>query len=417
MYCAKGKIKQFFLIVSWGLYDLANQFFALNIVSLYFIRWLTIEKHVPEIFYSIAFSISTLVVAIITPVLGSISDILNKRMPFLIFFTLLSVAFTMMLGTTGIIVIELAFFAIANLGCQAAVVFYNALLTDVAPKEKIGLVSGFGRMLGYSGALVALYLIKPIVLKSGYQATFFPTGMWFLIFALPCLVGLKDKAGKGSIGLFSLLKKDKAAGILKDLKAGLRATYTLPGFSDFLKASFFGLCVVNVIIIFMSAYATNVFKLNETQIIHLVGFSTFFAIAGSLTAGYICDKLGSVRTLMAIFFLWEVSIVFGALVKTHTFYLGIGALVGISLGATWAVARALAIELTPEEKMGNGFGLFNLAGYLSAVMGALFWGGMLFCFSRFGVLSYRISLFSLSIFLVLGFVYLLRLVRILPVKA
>ncbi|HAH19642.1 MAG: hypothetical protein A2Y00_01515 [Omnitrophica WOR_2 bacterium GWF2_43_52] len=410
-------MRQFFLIVSWGLYDLANQFFALNIVSLYFVRWLTIEKQVPEIFYSIAFSISTLVVAIITPVLGSVSDILNKRMPFLIFFTLLSVIFTMMLGTTGNIVIELVFFAIANCGCQAAVVFYNALLVDVAPKEKIGLVSGFGRMLAYSGALVALYLVKPIVLKSGYQATFFPTGMWFLIFALPSMLFLKDKAKKENRGLFSLLKKDRAAGIVKDLKTGLRATYKLPGFSDFLKASFYGLCVANVIIIFMSAYATNVFKLNETQIINVVGFSTFFAIAGSLISGYICDRVGSVRMLMAIFFLWEVFILLGALVKKPSMYLGIGALAGISLGATWTVARALAVELTPEEKMGNVFGLFNLAGYLSAVMGALFWGAMLFCFSRFGVLSYRISLFSLSIFLVLGFVYLLRLVKALPVKA
>ena len=103
--------------------------------------------------------------------------------------------------------------------------------------------------------------------------------------------------------------------------------------------------------------------------------------------------------LMAIFFLWEVFILLGALVKKPSMYLGIGALAGISLGATWTVARALAVELTPEEKMGNVFGLFNLAGYLSAVMGALFWGAMLFCFSRFGVLSYRISLFSLSIFL------------------
>ena len=410
-------MRQFFLIVSWGLYDLANQFFALNIVSLYFVRWLTIEKQVPEIFYSIAFSISTLVVAIITPVLGSVSDILNKRMPFLIFFTLLSVIFTMMLGTAGNVVIELVFFAIANCGCQAAVVFYNALLVDVAPKEKIGLVSGFGRMLAYSGALVALYLVKPIVLKSGYQATFFPTGMWFLIFALPSMLFLKDKAKKENRGLFSLLKKDRAAGIVKDLKTGLRATYKLPGFSDFLKASFYGLCVANVIIIFMSAYATNVFKLNETQIINVVGFSTFFAIAGSLISGYICDRVGSVRMLMAIFFLWEVFILLGALVKKPSMYLGIGALAGISLGATWTVARALAVELTPEEKMGNVFGLFNLAGYLSAVMGALFWGAMLFCFSRFGVLSYRISLFSLSIFLVLGFVYLLRLVKALPVKA
>jgi len=109
------KIKNGFLILSWALYDLANQFFALNVVSLYFVRWITLERQAPEILYSIAFGISTFFVAISAPVLGAISDISSRRKPFLIYLTLLSIIFTMVLGVSQNILLGLLFFMIANL--------------------------------------------------------------------------------------------------------------------------------------------------------------------------------------------------------------------------------------------------------------------------------------------------------------
>ena len=83
----KEKIKDATSVLSWALYDLANQFFALNVISLYFVRWVTLEKKSPEIFYSIAFGISMFFVAILAPILGTISDIRGKRKVFLIYFT------------------------------------------------------------------------------------------------------------------------------------------------------------------------------------------------------------------------------------------------------------------------------------------------------------------------------------------
>lgn len=410
----KEKVKKGVLILSWGLYDLANQFFALNVVSLYFVRWVTIERAFPEIFYSISFGISTFLVAISTPILGSLSDILNKRMPFLISLTLLSIIFTMILGISENIFVGLLFFAIANFGCQAAIVFYNALMVDIAPKNKIGLVSGLGRMLGYGGALLALYLIRPVVLRSGYQATFFPTAILFLIFALPCMLFLKDKKAKDkeNISLVSLLKKDRIFEIFKQLKDTLLNPHRFPGLPDFLKAAFFGLCVVNTIILFMSVYASKVFRLSEVQIINLVAFSTLFAIGGSFISGYVSDRIGASRCLMAIFTLWGISLSAGAFVRSISLYWLIGALVGIALGSTWTVSRALAIRLVPVEKIGEVFGLFNLVGYLSGIAGSLFWGLILLFFSRWGELGYRITLLSLTVFLSFAFVFLLRIKKL-----
>ncbi|MBU4346307.1 MAG: MFS transporter [Candidatus Omnitrophica bacterium] len=398
------------LILSWALYDLANQFFALNVVSLYFVRWLTLEKNMPEIFYSVSFGISTLFVALSAPLLGAVSDETQRRRPFLVYLTLLSIVFTMLLGIPKSILLGLIFFAIANFGCQAAIVFYNALMLNIAPKNKIGLISGLGKMFGYSGAILALYLIKPIVLKSGYQAAFLPTGILFLIFSLPCMIFIKDKPSpKVKIKLTSFFNKGKIIEILKTLRHIAFDTYKYPGLSNFLKASFFALCSVNVVILFMSVYATQVFGLNEVQIINLLAFSTFFAIVGSLLSGFISDYLGHKRFLSIVFCLWIICFLLGALARDIRLYWFIGAMVGVALGSTWVVSRALAVSLAPEEKIGEVFGLFNLFGYLSGAVGSLFWGLILLFLHPLGPWGYRIALLSLIIFMLLGFIFLLRI--------
>ena len=397
------------MIFSWALYDLANQFFALNIVSLYFVRWLTVEKKVPEIFYSISFGVSLFFIAVFAPLLGAISDELNRRRPFLIYLTLLSVLFTMILGLSNNAFVALSFFVIANFGCQTATVFYNALMVNITPPGKAGLVSGFGKMLSYSGAVLALYLVKPLVLRSGYRATFLPTGILFLVFALPCLLFIKDQGKKREVDLASFLRKEKIAGIFNSLRAAGFSSRVLPGVRDFLMASFFGFCAVNVIIIFMSIYATRVFALNEAQIINLISFSTLFAILGSIASGYISDRVGAKKSLITVYVLWVVSFALGACVRSESLYFLVGALVGVALGGTWVITRALAIELVPAERIGEVFGLFNLVGYLSGIVGALFWGLMLLFLAPLGAAGYRIALFSLNLFILLGGFFILRI--------
>lgn len=390
------------------MYDLANQFFALNVISLYFVRWLTLEKQAPEIFYSISFGISTIFVAASAPILGTISDLTSRRRPFLVFLTLLSIVFTMLLGM-GNLLLALIFFIIANYGCQAAVVFYNAMMVNIAPKDKVGLISGLGKMFGYSGAIIALYLIKPVVIRSGYQAAFLPTGILFLLFSLPCMLFIKDRKPQGKIELLSFLKKEKIQQIFMTLKETAFGAHRFPGLLDFLKASFFGLCAVNAVILFMSVYASKVFGMNESEVINLITFSTFFAIFGSIFSGFISDYLGAKCCLAIVFILWGLCFLTGAFAGSFFLYWVIGAVVGVALGATWVVSRALAIRLVPEERMGEIFGLFNLVGYLAAIVGGFVWGLTVLFFSSFGEWGYRMTLLCQIPFMALGFIFLMRI--------
>ncbi|MCG2710965.1 MAG: MFS transporter [Candidatus Omnitrophica bacterium] len=403
--------KSNFLILSWAMYDMANQFFALNIVSLYFVRWITLEKGAPEIFYSIAFGLSTILIALLAPILGTIADIRHRHRHFLIFFTMLSVIFTICLAFTEDIFMALLFFAIANIGCQTAVIFYNALMLTISPDRRKGLVSGLGKMFGYFGAIIALIFTKPIIIRQGYQATFFLTGCLFFLFSLPCLIFVKDKSAYTKPVMPALLNKKLIVDLFRRLRTTLFTSKQYSGLREFLKAAFFGLCVVNVTMLFMSIYVTKVFGLNDIEIINFVAFATIFAIIGSIGSGVVSDWIGYKRTMMGIFSFWILCL-FGAALAIPPFHWMIGALAGISLGSTWVVSRALVISVVPREMAGEAFGLFNLVGYLSAAVGPIVWGLLLLAMGHLGALGYRLALMSFIPFLIVGSIFLLRVPNI-----
>lgn len=397
------------MIFSWALYDLADQFFAINIVSLYFVRWVTIEKNAPEIFYSLAFGLSMFLVAVLAPIFGEISDITGRRKPPLVYLSALCILSTIALSRVDGILPGLFFFVIANFGCQTAVVFYNALLINVANNERVGLVSGFGRMFGYIGAILAMYIVRPLVLRDGYQAAFLPTALLFLVFSIPCLIFVKDQKNERQIKFSSALNKEKVFSIFKKIKQDFSDALKIRGLSDFFKASFFGLCAVNVILLYISLYVTRVFGLDEIEITNLLVFSTLFAIGGSFFSGFLSDYIGFKKSLFIIFILWIICIFSGALVRDKNLFHFIGAMVGATLGATWTVMRAAAIKLVPQGRIGETFGLFSLLGYASSIVGSFYWGAALLLFPPMEEFSYRMAILSLEIFLVLALIFVSRL--------
>jgi MFS-type transporter involved in bile tolerance (Atg22 family) len=98
----------------------------------------------------------------------------------------------------------------------------------------------------------------------------------------------------------------------------------------------------------------------------------------------------------------------GALARNVYLYWFIAALVGLTLGSTWVIFRALALNLVPAEKIGEIFGLFNLVGYLSSILGSLFWATLLLLLNPLGELRYRIALLSLALFMLLSLIFLWR---------
>ena len=93
-----------------------------------------------------------------------------------------------------------ALVVLANIGFEAALVYYNAYLPDIAPREKRGLVSGIGFATGYAGSVAGLLVALPLVSKGKFDLTWLSVSI-FAIFSIPSFVYLpSDRPGtKGFI--------------------------------------------------------------------------------------------------------------------------------------------------------------------------------------------------------------------------
>lgn len=388
-------------ILSWSMYDFANTIFAMNVISLYFALWVTVDMKGEDILYSWVLSGSMLLAAVSSPIMGAISDRLGRRMPFLMFFTLICCVFTALIGLANKLVLGLLFFAIANFCYQTAAIFYNALLPQISTKGRIGRVSGYGVSLGYCGAIAGLLLVRPFVLKMGRQAAFIPTAILFLLFSLPCFLFVKDRV-VDKRNKFELQIKET----FRKIKETLMHIREYPALFNFLIASFIALNAINTVMVFMSVYTKKVMGFTDPEIITFYIVSTVFAIPGSFVTGFIADRFGAKRTLSIVLGLWCISILLAAISFSKIAFWIVGPLVGICLGATWTSSRALVVDLSPPQMLGEVFGFYGLVGKSASIIGPLIWGLCVWTFGFLGILKYRLAILSLLLFLVLGLIIL-----------
>ena len=374
----------------------------MNIISLYFPLWVTVDKGGEDILYGSALSLSMILVAFSMPLLGVFSDRMGRRIPLLMGLTLLSVFFTGLIGVCDHLMLGLLFFVLANYGYHAALVPYDALLPRVSRGSKVGKVAGIGVALGYVGAILGILMVKPFVSEAGRGASFIPTAFLFLVFSLPCFFMVKEERRKAATFSWRNIREE----VVK-IKTTLFNTTKYPGLLRFLIANFIYCDAVNTVIAFMSIYAHQVIGFSDSMIRIFLIVSTTFAVAGSLVFGWVTDRLGAKRTLMVVLCIWIAGLVM-AIVSFSTFmFWMVGPIVGIALGGTWVSARALVVDLSPPEKIGEIYGLYNMGGKFGFILGPLVWGAIVWTFGGLGILKYRIAIGSLLLFLA-GGLYLLR---------
>ena len=153
-------------IFSWSMYDFANQPFTTVIItflySAYFAKGIAPNEEIGLILWSRGITTTALVVAIISPLMGAIADQGGYRKFSLIFWTWVCIigSFFSFYALPGETYKALFCIIIANIGFEMGGVFCNAYLPDIAPKKKVGRISGYGWSFGYVGGLIALFYIN-----------------------------------------------------------------------------------------------------------------------------------------------------------------------------------------------------------------------------------------------------------------
>jgi MFS transporter, UMF1 family len=357
----------------------------MNVISLYFALWVTIDHGGDDILYSIALSISMLAVAISTPFLGAISDKTGKRRYPLIGLTLLCVFCTGLIGTTNHLWMGLILFMIANYGYQSALVFYNGMLPSISRGSHVGLVSGYGVALGYLGSIVGMLMVKGYVESDGRSAAFLPTAGLLLFFSLPCFLFVQDPESEQASSPVTFKET------LGKLKQTFRCIRQYRSMIRFILIHFLVLDAVNTIIAFMAVYASKVIGLSGGQITNFLICSTVAAMIGSWVIGFLVKHKGVIWSYWLVLGLWVVALSLAAISQNETLFWFVGPIAGVGMGGVWVVSRAFIIELSPSEKVGEFFGFYGMAGKVASIMGPMLWGGVVWALDTTETLKYRVA--------------------------
>ena len=393
-------------IASWSLYDFANTIFSMNVISLYFALWVTVDHGGQDIFYSAALSGSMFAVAISVPLFGAISDQTGRRRGPLTLLTIISVIATALIGQASQLWAGICLFVIANYCYQSALVFYNGMLPAVSRHSSVGMVSGYGVALGYMGSIAGLLLIKPFVETGGRPAAFLPTALMFLIFALPCFFFVKDPDPKPF-----RIDTGKAFRTLKNTLVNAAQYHVL---LKFIGIHFLILDVVNTVIAFIAVYAHKVIGFTDSQITTFLILSTTFAMLGSWLIGQQVKYKGTVPSYWTVLCLWLAALTLIVVSPGESLFWVAGPLAGMGMGGVWVVSRTIVVELSPPEKVGEFFGIYGLAGKMASIVGPLIWGSVVWLFQDTQTLKYRAAIFSLLLITIITLILFGRLQKHIP---
>jgi len=423
-------------IFSWSIYDFANQPFTTIILtfiySTFFVDFIALDSSSGSIMWGRAVSISSICIAILSPIMGAVADSGGYRKIFLIFWTWVCVVFSYLLyyPLQGDIFYSLLFFVIANIGFEMGGVFLNAYLPAIAPKDKIGRISGYGWSFGYVGGLIALCIsfiffvqpenpINPLTgellnKSSGEHIRIINVliAVWLFIFSIPTFLFVKSKEKSKKIS-FAIIKNS-----FKSLKNTFAKIKIYKETIRFLIARLIYNDALITIFAFGGIYAKEVFSFTFNEIFLFGIILNVTAGIGAFLMGFLDDELGGKQTIqisnygfivacsLAIFSptVNELAIFKTVGIHGRTIFWLSGVLIGIFSGPNQAASRSLMSRLTPLDKKNEFFGFYAFSGKATAFLGP-------FLFSI--VVSFTDSLrYGLSVVLVLFIVgiYFLSLV-------
>ena len=412
---------------SWYFYDFGNSAYAsvilLAVFSAYF-KNVVVGGAEGTRLWGLAVGIAAIIVAVMSPILGSIADYAKSKKTFLILFTALSVVFTALLFFVrkGNVVTGMVFFILAEIGYRAAQVFYDALLTSVSTPENIGTVSGKGWAIGMLGGIAALLVVLvPIQLvgNSVIPYAFLITAVFYLASSIPMFLWVKE--------IHEEPAEQKEKGYIRVAFERLLHTFrSIKSYKEFLKYTIAFLIYNDGIMMLMDFAAiigATLFGMTQIQLILFVIVIQMSGAVGALLFGKISDRLSSKDSVVISLSILICCITALLFADKLIWFFVIGFFAGFSLSGAQAVSRSMVSQFAPPEKTTEFYGFLSVAGRTSTFVGPLVFGTISYRMHNYyanhgldALLSEQYGLLwaigSILLFLVVGLLLLLLVKRV-----
>lgn len=396
---------------SWILYDVGNSAYSVTITSAILpilFKSLTndagIAANRSTAYWGYSVSIATILVAVLAPILGTISDYRGFRKRFFLFFALMGILFTGALATVG----EgqwlrcLVIYIITVIGFAGSNVFYNSFLVDVTGKDRMDWISSSGFAFGYIGSVIPMTLGIMIIqypsllgvdTLGATRIAFIVTAVWWAAFTIPLLANVRQE----------YFIEPEPQPVKKSFIRLVKTFKNVVQYREiflFLVAYFFYIDGVDTVISMATVYGTDL-GISAVNLLIILLATQVVAFPFTLIYARLARIFSARVLILAAIVVYIIIVIFAFFVSNTLQFWILAMLVATSQGGIQALSRSYFGKIIPRENCGEFFGFYNIFGRFAAIIGPFLVGivSQLSGSSRYGVLS-------IAILFVTGFILL-----------
>jgi len=388
-------------VISWAFYDWANSAYSTTVMAgffpIFFEKYYSNPGDVIQSTYQLglANSISSIFIALVSPLLGAIADRGSAKKKLLITFAFLGALMTAALWFVqqGEWQLAVFFYIIATIGFMAGNIFYDSLLPAVAVREKIDYVSALGYSLGYLGGGL-LFMVNVLMYlhpdwfgisdsSTAVRISFLSVAIWWAVFTIPIIVFVPEPKADNNVPL----KKAILSGF-KQIKETFMHIREMKIIGTFLLA--FWLYEDGVAtIVRMAAKIASSLGFAAGDIITAILMVQFIGFPAALLYNWFAKKIGVKNAVLVAILGYGCITILGYLMTDITHFYALAAMIGIFQGGIQSLSRSLFTRLVPKNKEAEFFGFYNMLGKFAAVVGPILvgWITLLTGNPRAGILS------------------------------
>lgn len=360
---------------SWILYDCGNSAYSMAITTALFPIVFGMFDDVNGMDYGYFASLASIIIAVLSPVLGSIADYKDKKKRFFLFFALVGVTSTLLLAfvapSSGQWQLLIIIYILSCIGFAGANIFYDSFLVDVTTDERMDKVSTSGFAFGYISSVIPFGISLAVIfflgmdLAIGYQIGFVITALWWGLLTIPMVKDVHQKhyiepepnpIGKSFKRLASTFKEIKSYKVV----------------FIFLIAYFLYIDGVDTIIKMVVPYATDVLgseSLDTFMLLAILLVIQIIAFPCALLYGTLAKKYSARALIIVGISTYIISCIAAYFISEMWHIFILGALIGSAQGGIQALSRSYYGKIIPKERSNEFFGFYNIFGKFAAIIG------------------------------------------------
>ena len=357
-------------------------------------------------------TIAMVIVALISPVLGAISDFGASKKRFLAVFTTIGAlaCVAMFRIQEGDAALAATLFVVSLVGGSGCMVFYEGLLPHIANREEMDRVSTAAYGIGYlgGGLLVALNLLwiqRPALFgfdstSAAARASFVSVGIWWILFAIPLFRRVpepprrleSDETPDQNAVRVAFRRMRETVGELRGYKHAFLMLVAFLIYND----------GIQTIIKMATAYGKEL-GIGDSVLIAAVVLVQFVGVPFAFLFGRLAGRIGAKPSIFIGLGVYAVISIFGYFVRTPLHFVVLAGLVGMVQGGTQALSRSLFASMIPAHKSGEFFGFYSVFEKFAGIFGPL-----LFYLAIAATGSSRSAILSIIVFFIVGALLLWR---------